>query len=356
MPSGPASLTFVLALTLVPAGNAGAQSLERVSFDAAIAATQSFGPDAGTRPDIIIDFTGTVRMGRGWVAYARPWFRQASTAPYAFARTLYQAAVQHERRGRRVSTRLDLGYILSPIGIGMMDMRPDTNAVTTPHLSYLVPMPPFEIGAPASMPIASSYPLGGVFTVSSHRWDARAGVIAAPPNRTYLVGQATPNPAARPFAVVGGGVTPRTGLRFGMAYAKGAYATARELPRSTTGRQLEMLSVEGDFAFGYTRITGEVTRDSIDLAANQTHAAQWFLQATQTLTPRFFLGLRHEGANAPSSPFLGPKPTLRSSEAALNYRLSRQFIIKHGLTIKKTYYETGLDPQFSVSLVWARRY
>jgi hypothetical protein len=346
-----------LLIFLLAAGAASleAQSIERASMDAAVAVTQSFGPDAGDRPDIIIDFTGTLRLGGGWVAYARPWFRRASTAPYSFAKTLYQGAVQHEHRGARLSTRLDLGYILSPIGIGMMDMRPDTNPVTSPHLSYLVPMPAFDPGAPGSMPIASSYPLGAVLTASTTHWDGRAGLMAAPPNRMYVLGASAPNPKARPFAVVGGGFTPWTGLRVGAAYARGAYATAEEMPRTPNGRQLNMASVEGDFAFGYTKITGEITRDSIETATNRAQATQWFIQGSQTLTPRWVLGLRHEGGNAPPS-FLGPKPTLRLSEVAASYRLTPDVTIRNGLSARKTYFEQGLDPQFAVMLIWARRY
>lgn len=347
---------LAILLLLVCAGNLQAQSIERASMDAAVAMTQSFGPDAGDRPDIIIDFTGTLRLGGGWVAYARPWFRRASTAPYDFAKTLYQGAVQHEHRGSRLSTRLDLGYILSPIGIGMMDMRPDTNPVTSPHLSYLVPMPSFDLGAPGSMPIASSYPLGAVLTASTTHWDGRAGLMASPPNRMYVLGAATPNPKARPFAVVGGGFTPRTGLRFGAAYAQGDYATAEEMPRSGDGRQLKMASVEGDFAFGYTKITGEITRDSLETATGTAHATQWFIQGSQTLAPRWVLGLRHEGGNAPPSPFLGPKPTLRLSEVAVSYRLTPDFTIRNGISARKTYYEQELDPQYAVMLIWAKRY
>ena len=93
------------------------------------------------------------------------------------ATEIYQAAVQYERSGR-VSTRVDLGYILSPIGLGMMDMRPDTNPTITPHLSYVIPMPAFDAGVPSSLPIASSYPLGGQVTASTTLWDARAAVVS----------------------------------------------------------------------------------------------------------------------------------------------------------------------------------
>ncbi len=334
-----------------------AQSVERLSMDGAVSATQTFGRGAGDRPDIIIDFTATTRIGRGWVAYVRPWFRQASTAPHDVARTIYQAAVQHERAGR-VSTRLDLGYILTPIGIGMMDMRPDTNPVTQTHLSYVIPMPAAESGAPGTMPVASSYPLGAVLTASAKRWDARGGLTAAPPNRMYLLGAATPNPRLRPFAVVGGGLTPRTGLRIGAAYGMGEYATAAELTDPASGgRDLHIAAVEGEFAFAYTKITAEMTRSLMELRqGGQARATQWFVQGVQTLAPRWFLGLRREAANAPPSAIFGARPTLRVAEASLGYRLSNELIVKNAFIARKTYYSLRTDRQYAVSLVWAKRF
>ncbi len=135
-------IALVVAL-LMASGTAGlAQETERLSLDTAIGVVQAFGERAGERPDIIIDFTATTRLGKGSVSYVRPWFRHASTAPYEVAKEIYQAAIQHERAGP-ISTRLDLGYLLTPIGIGMMDMRPDSNPVTMTHLSYVIPMPSF---------------------------------------------------------------------------------------------------------------------------------------------------------------------------------------------------------------------
>jgi len=159
-------------------GQERTQSLLRTSVESAISISQFFGENAEERPDFIVDLTLSTRLGRGWVAYIRPWFRKASNDPYDAGTEVYQAALQHERRGR-ISTRLDLGYILSPIGMGLLDMRADTNPTILPHLSYLIPMPAFDRTAPASMPIASSYPPGGQFTASTSNWDARVAVLAS---------------------------------------------------------------------------------------------------------------------------------------------------------------------------------
>lgn len=326
-----------------------------IAIDSAISINKFVGQKAEERPDIVVDVTATMRLGKGWVAYVRPWFRKAAGDPYDFAKEIYQAALQHQRSGR-VSTRVDLGYILSPIGLGMLDMRPDTNPTITPHLSYLVPMPSFDAGAPSAWPIASSYPLGGQFTASTTTWDARAAVVTSPPNRKFVLNSDSPNPRSRPTVIVGAGVTPRTGLRVGLAYASGEYATSSEITRPPSdGRSLDMISVEGDLAFGYTRLTGEVTRDSLETASGRAIATEWFLQGVHSLTPRWFIAGRYEGANAPPRPG-GVGTTLRVSEITGGYRLSQDFTLRTAFVSRKTYFSPQPSRQVGISLVWARRW
>jgi hypothetical protein len=314
------------------------------------------GQHAANQPDVVIDVTATARLGKGWVGYARPWFRRASTDPYAISHEIYQAALQYQRSGP-ISTRVDLGYIASPIGLGLLDMRPDTNPNIMTHMSYVVPMPSFDTGAPSSLPIASSYPLGGQVTLSTTKWDARAGVVATPPNRSFVLGASNPNPRSQPTYVGGGGISPRSGLRIGLAYATGVYASTTELTRPpSTDRHLDMVSFEGEYAFGYTRLTGELTHDRIETAAGHGAASQWFLQGVQTISPRWFVAARHEGANAPPRSATGAPPTLRISEVTGGFRLSTDFTLRTAVVRRKTYFSTVNDWQVGASLVWARRW
>jgi hypothetical protein len=345
---------LVLAL-LGLASAAPAQSVDRIAIDSAVSVGKWAGGTAADRPDIIIDVTAAVRVGRGWTGYVRPWFRQPSSQPTAFVREIYQAAMQYERAGR-IATRVDLGYILSPIGLGMMDMRPDTNPVVSPHLSYLVPMPPFDPGVPSSTPIASSYPLGGQVTFSTKRWDTRAAVVSAPPNRGFVLYAHTPNPRSRPMLVVGGGLTPVTGVRVGVGYGRGDYATAREVTNGSGARQLEMLNVEAEVAFGYTKIAGELTRDTLSTSGADVKVTQWFVQGMQTLTPRWFASARHEGVNAPRSLTGIAAPTLRLSEAAVGYRLANAWTLRGSVASRKTYFASVPSRQAGMSIVWAQRW
>ena len=351
-----AVLALALLISVGHAAPAAAQSEAQWGFDTAISINRFVGTGAGDRPDIIIDFTATTRLGQGWTAYVRPWFRSASTKPYPVAKEIYQAVLQHESRGR-IATRTELGYILSPIGLGMMDMRPDANPTIGSHMAYLIPMPGFDPGAPASMPIASSYPLGGQFTASTTTWDARAAVLTSPPNRRYSLGLATPNPLARPVVVVGGGVTPRAGLRVGAGYAAGIYAKKEEIASaSADDRGSHLMTVEADVAFGYTKITGEAAHNWLDSAAGPRAATSWFIQGQQTLSPRWFAAARLEGANGIARVAGAPAPTLRMSEYTAGYRLSPEFTLRGSYARRKTYFNTAANHQAGVSLVWARRW
>ena len=346
----------VVLAALAGVSPASAQGVDRWTVDSAIGVSQYAGENASDRPDIIVDVTAAARLGKGWVAFVRPWFRKASSDPYALAKEIYQAAAQYERPGR-ISTRVELGYILSPIGLGMMDMRPDTNPVIMSHLSYFIPMPSFDPGAPSSQPIASSYPLGGQVTASTTKWDVRTAVVNAPPNRGFVLGSSDGNPRSRPVVVVGGGLTPLTGVRFGVGFATGRYNLASE----TTGlsprdRDLRMLTLEGDVAFGYTRLTGELVHDWLDTAVSATTATEWFIQGQQTLTPRWFAAARYEGANAPPRPTTGLRPTLRMSEVAAGFRMSPGFTLRTSFATRKTYFNPSASRQVGVSLVWARRW
>lgn len=135
----------------------------------------------------------------------------------AAGRELYQAAVRYERHAA-LSYRIDAGYIASPLGLGMLDMRADVNPTIQPHLSYFVPLLPFDTGAPMVGAIAASYPLGITTTASTARWDARAAVVNSAPTRRSAFNATRGNPDATPVLIAGGGVTlrPRSPARGGV--------------------------------------------------------------------------------------------------------------------------------------------
>jgi hypothetical protein len=346
------------ALLLLGVGpQVSAQSLDRFSLDSVVAVDLFRGENAGERPNIIVDVTGVLRLADGWVVYVRPWFRQPRTSEWD--KEIYQAAVQYERPGR-VSTRVDAGYIVSPIGLGMMDSRPGVNPTISTHLSYVTPMPVFDPTAPRARPLASSYPLGTQVTISGSRWDTRGALITSSPTRQYVINGGD-RVRGTPVMVAGGGLTPRPGLRLGLSVARGAHATREELTTPAFGerRNATLLSTEGEFAFGYSKIAGEFTRNRIDSHVGTETAYSWFLQGVHTLTPRIFVAGRQEGASAPplrTGTVPGRRTMLHISEATVGYRIVPELAARVGYLARKPYTRSAYDHQVGVSLVWSQRW
>lgn len=332
-------------------------ALSRVSLDT-VGMVDLFAGDATNgRPDASVDISSVVRLSARWAIHVRPWFFKSSSAD-VWNKEIYQAAVRYEQGGR-VGLRVDAGYIASPIGLGMLDMRADINPTIQPHLSYFVPLMPFDRGAPMMRPIASSYPLGALATMSADRWDVRAAIVNSAPTRRFVLG-AEGNPHATPVAIAGGGVTPIAGLRIGASAAHGQYATAGELSAAAAGdRMLTMWTIEGEYAFGYTKIAAEVTRDEFDRDSAHDRAGSWYVQGTHTLSPRWYVSGRHEAIDAPV-PFYAapgsPRLSFRTTEATAAYRMTRELTLRTSVTAGSGYGATTTDQRIGAQMVWSRRW
>jgi hypothetical protein len=331
-----------------------AQSPARVGLETAVAIDLFRGDSAAARPNIVGDVTALVRLGDRWTVYLRPWFRQPRGP--GWDTQIYQAAVQYQRSGR-VSTRIDAGYIASPIGLGMADTRPEVNPTIAPHLSYFTPMPTFDPGAPRVVPVAASYPLGGQLTLSGRRWDARAAVVNAAPTRVFVI-NGRRNPPRTPAFVGGGGLSLLDGMRLGVSLARGIYVSRTELSEPAGfDRAFTLVALEGEYALGHTRIVGEVTRDRLQTSSSTETAYVWFLQGVRTLSPRWFVAARQEGTSAPPAPAAGlPRPAFHATEATAGYRLSPELTLRAGVLRRKAFTKADSDWQVGWSLVWAERW
>jgi hypothetical protein len=350
---------LVLAGIVALTATVSAQSLSRVSVDS-VGAVDLFKGDGTTgNPGGSLDISSVVRFGRGWSAHVRPWFFKSSSDGSAWSRELYQAAARYERAGRR-SLRLDAGYIASPIGLGMLDMRADVNPTIQPHLSYFMPLLPFDRSAPGVGPITASYPLGANLTVSTPRWDARAALVSAAPTRRFAFNSARGNPDATPVAIAGAGVAPIVGLRLGGSFAAGRYATDAEVSDTDhLTRQLRMWTAEAEYAFGYTRLSAEFTREQFDRTVATAQSSTWFVQGTHALTPRWFVAGRHEAIDAPPLAVAGPgapRLSFRTTEGTAGYRVTRELTLRGSLVAMRWYTASVADKRVGAQLVWSRRW
>jgi hypothetical protein len=363
-PTGRRWTSLVLGLCTLGFGAAmstsvSAQTLSRVSLDSVTAVDLFEGQGASGNPGASVDISGVVRLGDRWSVQVRPWFFKSSSNGSAWNKELYQAAVQYVRPGT-TALRLDAGYIASPIGLGILDMRADVNPTIQTHMGYVIPMMPFDRNAPSVGAITASYPLGANLTLASIHWDARAALVSSSPARRYAVNQRTGNPKATPVVIAGGGITPIVGLRFGGSFSAGRYATESELQQPDgLDRQLRMWTVETEYAFGYTKLAGEYTRERFARGSVADVASTWFVQGMQTLTPRWFAAARHETVAAPPAVFAGAgsaRLSYRTSEAALGYRLTPELTLRSSVTATRWYTAHEFDQRVGVQIVWSRRW
>jgi hypothetical protein len=297
-----------------------------------------------------------VRLGDRWIVYVRPWARLPRTTEWDWE--IYQAAVRYERGGR-VALRVDAGRIASPIGLGQMDTSPATNPTIMPHIAYFSPMLPFDPGGPRVNAIASTYPLGVAATTSTDRWDARAAIVATTPTRIDEV-HLPSSPPATPTFEAGAGVAPLVGLRFGVSFARGAYLSRdeRRAP-SASAPDATLVGVEGEYAFRYTKLSGEWIHSRLDARGAAFDASTWFVQGQQTLSPRWFLAGRHEGVASPiagSGSVFAANPVFKAIEATAGFRLTPELTLRGSYYTRQPYGRIAWDQQAGAQVVWARRW
>lgn len=357
------AFSAVCVFVLLLSAPASAQPVARFSLESVVAADEFAGENVSNKPQIVVDVSLALRLGHNWQVYVRPWFRlprpTTPTAPVPdWDKELYQAGLRYERRGP-VATRVDAGYILSPIGLGIYDVRPGLNPTIVPHISYLTPMPVFDPTAPRVSAVSATYPLGAQVSLSTGLWDARAAVINSAPTRIYAVGAVT-NPRQTPAVVAGGGVTPITGLRLGASFAHGLYATPDEITTPTSqGRVMTMAGAEGEWAFSGTKISGELLRTGFETAAGTSVAYEWFVQGQQTLSPRWFVAARREGTSAPpliNGIVTGSRTDLDVFEATAGFRVTPDVTLRSSYYTRRFYFATTWIDQVGVSVVWAHRW
>lgn len=361
--------SVALALLLcgaAPAAPATAQAAyERFSLNTTAAIDVLGGDNVSKHPQVVVDVVATARLGNGWQAFFRPWFRQARPTPGFDAppwdAQIYQASLRYERSGP-VSTRVDIGYMPSPVGLGIFDVNPKQNPTIAGHFSYFVPMLPFDTGSARVPVIASTYPLAAVVTASTTKWDARAALTNSSPVRISIPG-VTANPDSTPVFEAGAGVTPIIGLRLGVSFAHGAYLTASEfaptLPQ--VDRRMTLAGIEGEYAFRYTKLTGEVVHDTFaTISGGEVGATTWFVQGTQTLAPRWYVAGRHEGTTSPvvaTGAFFAAQPTMLSNELTAGFRVNRDITLKASYYTRRPYGRVGdWDRQAGVQAVWDHRW
>ncbi len=369
------SLIAPAAAALLLAGTAAAegQDHDRLGLPAieAVASVAS-SSSAPADPFVFLDVAATFPLGRGFGAIVRPYAHRLAGGDWEAE--MYQLQLRYQSR-TRVPVRLDAGIITSPLGLGTLELRPDLSAAIKAPFYYHSPLPAFDTEAPRVGLMSGGYPLGALVSLSGARWDARAGVTDSSPARPRNLLARDAPPALRQV-VAGAGVTPLSGLRAGVGLAYGAYAGAGRSTASSasyeegladaaaTGPvasrsplQAMVFTLEGEYAFGYTRLSGEWVRNRFDAASGDAIARGYFVQAVQTLTPRLFATVRTVGASTPVLPRNeGARKTMTTTEVTAGYRLGRTIALRAGYFTSRRFGADRRTHSAVASVVWAQRW
>ena len=345
-----------------------------VAVEAVAAASVSSADDGD--PFLIFDQTSTVGVGRGWDVVVRPWARRMPGGDWATE--MYQLQVRYTS-ATRIPVRLDAGIICSPIGLSTLELRPDVNPTISAPFYYFVPLPAFDGNFDRVTLISGGYPLGAIVSASGLHWDIRGGVTDATPTRARSVFSSGNSPGATQF-VVGGGLTLMAGLRVGGAFAAGRYRIGMlsqrtmVIPDDSYGAQfatngvvakdtalpdasVKVYNVEGEYAIGYTRITGELVVDRFETMISPAVSRGFNLLAVQTLSPRWFVAGRTVRASTPVlTGATAGRRVAKSAEATLGYRLNRTITFRAAYQGSTSFSRPTWQHAIAFSTVWSQRW
>ena len=346
----------LVAWALIGPATAAFAQTSRVALDTVIAVDAGAGSQVTRKPTAWFDVFGAVRLAEGLNLRARPVvFRRAFDGTWRSQ--IYELALRYERPGS-VGWRFDVGQFASPVGLGILENRPNRNPVVSPHSTLYLPVARFEGGTPTNYLLAASYPLGAQATASAATWDLRAAITDSSPVRGRpFFGDNKPPRMANVMA--GGGVTPRIGLRLGASVASGSYATAREVRDQTGGdRRASLVQVEGEWSFGYTRLAGEWLWTSREMAVGTARVDGGWIEASHTLAPRWFVATRYDDQRTKWTSAANQarrNEAYRRLEGTVGFRVAPEVTVRASYMTRKGYVVGFWDNQILASVVFAKK-
>jgi hypothetical protein len=348
--------SVVLSLCLAAAAQAApAAQTGRIALEAVASTDTTVGSTVPRFTGIWFDLFAALRMTEGLDVVFRPVVSRR-TFDSTWQKQIYQLGVRYERPGR-VGVRVEGGHLPSPIGLALLENRPDLNPVVSQHSAYYLPLPRVDPQIPRTFLIAAAYPLGAQVTVSGRRWDARGAIVDSSPVRGRPFFGST-KPPRMTNTVVGVGVKPHIGIRIGASLAHGAYVAGSELGvPAAADRDATMVQLEAEWSFGYTRIAGELLRSSLETARSEGVASGGWVEVTQTLTPRLFFAGRADSQRFRYERLSGVREQQRYHrfEAIAGVRVSRDLTLRGGYMVRTGYVVSHWDDQIVLSAVWQRK-
>jgi len=324
-----------------------------LTLDTSADVDRAVDASGATTGGAILDAYVGARVAPGLEIVTRPWAQRQANGEWN--RQIWLAAVRYEHKGP-VGVRVEGGLITSPVGLSNLQLRPHLNPTVAQPSTLFQGLPSPEPLSPRITLLGAIYPLGVSSTVSGTHWDVRGAVIDTSPvraRRTFGT-----NPPRFTNVVVGGGITPIVGLRVGGSMTRGPWRAAEELPLSPSDRIATVVTVEGEWAFRYTKLQGEWTRDRLETNTGQAIESGWYFQGQQTLTARWFAAGRVERLEGP--PLLtapqGPRQTFAGTEATAGFRITPEVTVRVSYRARRLFSQQDFSHQAMASVVWARRW
>lgn len=349
-----AALVWTVALASLPASAQQARP-SPIAIDTAASVDQAVDTNGNYATGVFLDAVVTAGLGRGFEVVTWPIVQRLANNG-EWMGDLWIATLRYERAGR-VGVRVEGGLIASPVGLANLTVRrPHLNPTIAQPASLFTPLPVLELRGPRANLLGAVYPFGGQVTFSGTRWDARAAIIDTSPLRRRRI-LSSVNPPQFGNVVVGGGITPIVGLRFGASVTQGGWARAGESPVVTEDRDATIVTAETEFSFAFTKLAAEWVRDTIETSSGRQVASGWFVQGQQTLAPRWFAAARVEHIDSPVVLLAGiTRQRMTNSEEVLGFRLTNELTVRGGHRARRGFGRPGFDHQVAVSLVWWKRW
>ena len=350
-------LTAASALVLLLSGRASAQEAHAsaVAIDTVASVDETVDARGNHVTGALFDSVISIGLGHHVEAVFRPYAQRLPSGEWN--RQVWVATLRYEHQGA-IGVRLDAGLIPSPVGYANMLLRPHLNPVISQPSSLFTPLPAMEPGGPRGTLLGALYPYGFNLTVSHRWWDARGAVIDTSPLRARRIFAET-NPPRFTNVVVGGGIRPLFGLRLGASLTHGGWLRAGESPTLTTDQDATVITVEGEYSAGYTKVAGEWTRDAVGTSHGDTSVSGWFVQGQQTLTPRWFTAARVErmsGRAFRTATNTFDQLSFTGSEEIVGFRLTPGITLRGGHRMREAFGATGYVHSGTLSIVWWRRW
>lgn len=341
----------------------GLESPSRLALDSEVSVRTVMSSDGKPQTTLMLDGVQNVHLTGGWTVISRPMALRRTGADWIVH--LAQFAVRHESTQGRISTRFEAGLLASPVGLGSLTARASNNPTITPAAPFGRGVT-VETGAPGVQMYPLTYPVGAQMSFSTHKWDARVGLMDTTPLRVrWPLEKNQPKPT--PHLMLAGGVSPRLGLRVGGWFMQGDWATASEVvAKPDLSRRASSGGVEFEYEVAWTRIAAEWAGSRLMTATGPATPGTWMIEGMQTVSPRWFVAGRLRRANAEAVPprgFTGETTAAglrdvseQSREAVIGYRVTPAFTFRAGYLVARAYGAAAWSHRAETSIVWARRW